>query len=211
MKWGAKLMLAAALALPNVALAEPVADADARKLLSRFDAEPTVNEVQQAALSYAQMHPELFESLRSRSRWSAALPEMRVRVTKDQANEGRDVRLFDENAQPVPRFVNQSATETDDDALELQGEVKWKLGDLVFNARETAVVRENRLVARERQRILQTVTQTYFERRRAQVDLLLAPPTDAAARTVAELKIAELTAELDGVTGGAFSSMVRER
>jgi hypothetical protein len=157
------------------------------------------------------MHPELFESLRSRSRWSAALPEMRLRVTKDQANEGRDVRLFDENAQPVPRFVNQSATETDDDALELQGEVKWKLGDLVFNARETAVVRENRLVARERQRILQTVTQTYFERRRAQVDLLLAPPTDAAARTVAELKIAELTAELDGVTGGAFSSMVRER
>ena len=55
------------------------------------------------------------------------------------------------------------------------------------------------------------MTQTYFERRRAQVDLLLAPPTDAAARTVAELKIAELTAELDGVTGGAFSSMVRER
>ncbi len=211
MKWGAKVLLAVALTLPCVAHAEPVADADARKLLSRFDAEPTVNEVQQAALSYAQMHPELFESLRSRSRWSAALPEMRLRVTKDQANEGRDVRLFDENAQPVPRFVNQSATETDDDALELQGEVKWKLGDLVFNARETAVVRENRLVARERQRILQTVTQTYFERRRAQVDLLLAPPTDAAARTVAELKIAELTAELDGVTGGAFSSMVRER
>jgi hypothetical protein len=121
------------------------------------------------------------------------------------------VRLFDENARPVPRFVNQSATETDDDALELQGEVKWKLGDMVFNARETAVVRENRLVARERQRILQTVTQTYFERRRAQVDMLLAPPGDPAASTVAELKIAELTAELDGVTGGAFSRMVRER
>jgi hypothetical protein len=211
MKRGIEWMMVVALGWPLTALAEPVADADARKLLSRFDAEPTVNEVQQAALGYAQMQPELFESLRSRSRSSAAHPELRFRVTKDQSNEGRDVRLFDENARPVPRFVNQSATETDDDALELQGEVKWKLGDMVFNARETAVVRENRLVARERQRILQTVTQTYFERRRAQVDMLLAPPGDPAARTVAELKIAELTAELDGVTGGAFSRMVRER
>lgn len=204
-------MLAAAMAsvlTPALSVAEPTADAEAKKILARFDSEPTVNEVQQAALTYAAMHPELFESMRTRSRWAAVLPEARIRVTKDDGDEQKQYQRYSGAMAPAEPL---SDTSTTDQNLEIQGEVKWKLPELVFNNRETAVVRESRMVAKERQRILQTVTQTYFERRRAQVDLLLAPPGDAGARTLAELKVAELTAELDGMTGGAFSRLVAER
>lgn len=204
-------MLAAAIGLtlgPVLAHAEPTADSEAKKILSRFENEPTINEVQQAALTYSAMHPEQYESMRTRSRFAAVLPELRLRVTKDEGDDQKQYQRYSEtNAAAEPL----SDTSTTNENLELQGEVKWRLNELVFNKYETSVVKEHRQVAKERQRILQSVTQVYFERRRAQVDMLLAPPGDAAGRTLAELKVAELTAELDGMTGGAFSRMVAER
>jgi hypothetical protein len=204
-------MLAAAIGLtlgPAVVHAEPTADGEAKKILSRFENEPTINEVQQAALTYSAMHPEQYESMRTRTRFAAVLPELRVRVTQDKGDDQKQYQRYSEtNAAAEPL----SDTSTTNENLELQGEVKWRLNELVFNKYETSVVKEHRQVAKERQRILQSVTQVYFERRRAQVDMLLAPPGDAAGRTLAELKVAELTAELDGMTGGAFSRMVAER
>jgi hypothetical protein len=193
---------------PAVVHAEPTADGEAKKILSRFENEPTINEVQQAALTYSAMHPEQYESMRTRTRFAAVLPELRVRVTQDKGDDQKQYQRYSEtNAAAEPL----SDTSTTNENLELQGEVKWRLNELVFNKYETSVVKEHRQVAKERQRILQSVTQVYFERRRAQVDMLLAPPGDAAGRTLAELKVAELTAELDGMTGGAFSRMVAER
>lgn len=189
--------------LTSVASAQATTEAEARQLLARFDSEPTVNQVQQAALDYAAMHPESFEAMRSRSRYAAALPELRVRVTKDLDDEARSVTTFEDNNQPD----KVSATEVRDDQLQLLGEVRWRLGEMVFNARETAVVRENRFAAKERAKLLQTVTQIYFERRRTQIELVQAPPADAASRVLVDLKISQLTGELDGLTGGAFSRM----
>lgn len=187
----------------GAASAQATTEAQARQVLARFDSEPTINQVQQAALDYASMHPESFDEMRSRSRYAAVLPELKVRVTKDLDDESRSVTSFEDNNQPD----KVSATEVRDDQLQLLGEVKWKLGDMVFNARETAVVRENRFAAKERGKLLQTVTQIYFERRRTQIELLQAPPADVSSRALVELKIAQLTGELDGLTGGAFSRM----
>ncbi len=183
--------------------AQSDAEAKARALLGRFENEPDVNRVQRAAMDYATMHPEVFESMRSRSRLAALLPEVKIKVLKQLDEDSRSVTNFTEESRP--RDV--SATETNGDELQLTGEAKWKLGDVVFNARETAVVRESRQTAKERQRLLQTVTQLYFERRRAQLELLTAPPADPASRALAELKIGELTSELDALTGGSFSRM----
>ncbi len=197
-----QILLLVALAAPQVALAQNQAEAQARKLLSRFDNEPSVNQVQAAALDYARLHPEILASLRSRSRVAAALPDLKVRVRKDLDDGERNVTRFDQNA---PQDLSATTVVTDE--LQLEGEARWKLGDMVFNSRETAVVKEFRLAAKERQRLLQTVTQLYFERRRAQVELLTAPPAEVSGRLQAEMKVAELTGELDALTGGAFSRL----
>ena len=54
------------------------------------------------------------------------------------------------------------------------------------------------------------VTKLYFERRRAQVRLLLDEHLDVEARVKQELKVAELTAYLDDATGGWFSSKLKK-
>ncbi|MCB9547178.1 MAG: hypothetical protein H6706_15210 [Myxococcales bacterium] len=205
--------LVGGLVLPACLLAAPAAlaqapDGKARELLARFDGEPTVNQVQRAALDYAAMHPELFDNMRTRTRTRALLPDLSVQVTKDLDDESRSVTSFTLDSNNTTRAEKVSATETKDDGLQVRGEVRWKLGDLVFNSQETAVARENRYSAKERQKLLQTVTQVYFERRRAQLDLLLSPPAEAGARALAELKIAQLTGELDALTGGRFSRLV---
>lgn len=194
-----------AFALPALA---QTPNAKAQELLKRFDGEPNVNQVQRAALDYAALHPEIFESMRSRTRVRGLLPQVTVRVTQDVDDVNRGVTSFtlDDTNRSLAEKV--SATETKYELLQVTGQARWELGDLVFSRQETAVVRENRYAAKERQKLLQLVTQLYFERRRAQLDLLLSPPAEAGARALAELKIAQLTAELDALSGGRFSRMI---
>lgn len=197
--------LALLMAAPAAAQAP---NAKARELLARFDGEPNVNQVQRAALDYAALHPEIFDNMRSRTRSRGLLPQVTVRVTQDVDDVNRGVTSFTLSDSNTSVAEKVSATETKYELLQLTGQARWELGDLVFSRAETAVVRENRYAAKERQKLLQLVTQLYFERRRAQLDLLLSPPAEAGARALAELKIAQLTAELDAVSGGRFSRMV---
>lgn len=201
-----QLLLAAGLLSASVApvFAQSKVEAQARKLLARFDGEPSVNQVQRAALDYASMNPELLRSMQTRSKVAPLLPEIRLRIETEDDLDSKSITRFEEGnaAQDI------SATKNVADDLKLYGEAKWKFGDVVFNSREFGVVREYRQTAKTRQKLLQTVTQVYFERRRAQVELLTAPPTEAAGRALAELKIAQLTGELDALTGGGFSRMV---
>jgi uncharacterized protein involved in exopolysaccharide biosynthesis len=130
----------------------------AESSLTELDAqgEPTVQAVHKVALQYAALHPEIFKGMRQRSRIQAALPQLTVRVTSDIDKEDRALTRFDETNSQVPQ--NISATETNGNDLQLYAEARWKLNESVFNYQETAVMRENRYSAKERQKLLQTVT-----------------------------------------------------
>ena len=166
------------------------------------EGEPTVQAVHRAALEYAALHPEIFKSMRSRSRAQAALPQLTVRVTSDLDKEDKALTRFDETNSMIPQ--NISATETNGNDLQLYAEARWKLNESVFNYQETAVMRENRYSAKERQKLLQTVTQVYFERKRALIKMRPAKPGSEAA-ALAQLKIDQIEAELDALTGGWFT------
>ena len=62
--------------------------------------------------------------------------------------------------------------------------------------------------AKLREKVLGEVTRLYFERRRLQVDVLLNPKVDLAGQVKDELRLRELTANLDAYTGGRFSAAV---
>ncbi len=57
--------------------------------------------------------------------------------------------------------------------------------------------------------ILDEVTSYYYERRRLQIELLEAPPSNMRSRIKKDLRVQELTANLDALTGGYFSSSVK--
>lgn len=198
---GLSLALAAALLAP---LALPCAPASAQEptLTLDKDGEPTVQSVQQVSMRYASLNPEVFQSMKARSRIQAALPQLTVRATKNLDEESRSLTRFGETNQAQ----DISATSVLNNDLQLYAEARWKLNEAVFNYQETSVMRENRYSAKERLKLLQTVTQVYFERKRALVKLKATRPGEQ--RDLAMLKVQQLDAELDALTGGWFSGQI---
>jgi hypothetical protein len=68
------------------------------------------------------------------------------------------------------------------------------------------VIDEAQDAVKLRETVLGEVTRLYFERRRHQVDMLLAPKPDLMGRVRDELHLRELTAALDALTGGRFGA-----
>ena len=83
-------------------------------------------------------------------------------------------------------------------------QARWELDRLIFEPGEMDVAREAVRMANLRDRVLDDVTRRYFERRRLQVELELTPPTDLNDRIKKELRLQELTADIDALTGGWF-------
>jgi len=58
--------------------------------------------------------------------------------------------------------------------------------------------------------VLDEITRHYFERRRLQIALMTEPPKSPKARLEQELRVHELSALIDGMTGGWFSAQLHE-
>jgi competence ComEA-like helix-hairpin-helix protein len=172
-----------------------------KKVLQRFNSEPTVREVQQQAIAYMRVHPQEVDSWRLRARTNALAPRLTTQVQGDLNDDRRTVE------QPGdPTIVSQ----TNDQSGRLVIGAAWDLDRLVFEPQEMAVARESVRIANLRDRVLDEVTRRYFERRRLQVDLELSPPKDLGDRVKKELRLQELTADMDAVTGGWFSEKLLE-
>ena len=172
-----------------------------KKVLQRFNSEPTVREVQQQAIAYMRVHPQEVDSWRLRARTNALAPRLTTQVQGDLNDDRRTVE------QPGdPTIVSQ----TNDQSGRLVIGAAWDLDRLVFEPQEMAVARESVRIANLRDRVLDEVTRRYFERRRLQIDLELSPPKDLADRVKKELRLQELTADMDAVTGGWFSQKLLE-
>lgn len=174
-----------------------------RKVLMRFAGEPTVREVQTQAVAYVQAHPDAVDSWRIRSRVAGIAPRFTATGQGTIDNDLRKVTNLDAAQSEI-----ESTTDSNTGRLTL-GAV-WNLDRLIFDPDEMAVAREAVRTANLRDRVLADVTRRYFERRRLQVDLELAPPTDLADRVRKELRLQELTADLDAFTGGWFSDKLEK-
>jgi competence ComEA-like helix-hairpin-helix protein len=172
-----------------------------RKVLKRYAGEPTVREVQGQAVEYVRVHPEIIDSWRLRARTNALAPKLSTNV---QGNSNNGLRTVTSTGQ-APQEVR-----TDDTGGKLTLDATWELDRLVFEPQEMAVAREGVRIANLRDRVLDEVTRRYFERRRLQVDLELSPPTDLGDRVKKELRLQELTADIDAATGGWFSQKLTE-
>lgn len=177
---------------------EVVSSNVADKVLARFAAEPSIREVQRATIDYAAAHPDTVDSWKWRSRTSALLPQFRTRFDYEIDDDLRTRT----NTEATEAIV---VTEDNDIGYELQVQGTWQLDRIVFDPQELAVAREGVRLANLRDRVLDEATRRYYERRRLQVDLELSPPRDLADRIRKELRVQELTADLDSLTGGWFS------
>ena len=174
------------------------------EVLGQFQSEPTVADVQQMAMEYSHTHRHQVEAWLEASKNAAKLPELQLRYYYyDRMNTGYEYIVNDQgDATP-----DAADADTDRDHV-YQVTLKWKLDDLVMSSERIRVISEAQDVVKLRDKVLGEVTRVYFDRRRLQVDALLSPSGDIKSQVENQLRLMELTAELDALTGGRFSRAV---
>ncbi len=160
--------------------------------------DPPVSYVRSAATALAQAEPERAHSLVVRARWAGLLPDVRVRLDRRFARtESLDLGRADQTATPVGVDANND--------LRYELRATWELSRIVFNPDEIGASAHALRMADVRREIESAVIRVYFERRRLKAEALATDATDTASGVRLELHIQELEAELDALSGGAFS------
>jgi hypothetical protein len=191
-------------------LAQTVAQATTAETLpapARADAAPRTSHVthdadaeclvraRRRSVELAMTEPERARSYLTRAARAAWLPELRVVAAR------RYGRSESTDATETSSFASPIGIDT---VNEIRYEVRatWDLAKLVFATEELAAQTQALHMAELRRDIETAVNRLYFERR--QMQLGSTRPSDETAQ--AELHQAQIEAELDALSGGAFAS-----
>jgi photosystem II stability/assembly factor-like uncharacterized protein len=176
-------------------------DADVQEVLTRFNQEPTIQEIRAAAIEYAEVQPEKIEKWRNAAARKALLPDLTFHYDKDKS--------WNSSA------YFYSGKYVDDDITRDHGRgwsvsLTWKLGELIWNDDQTSIDSRSKLMVELRDDVLNEVTRLYFERRKMQIETLLLPQEDIREKLDRDLRIQELTADIDSLTGSYLSKRLAQ-
>lgn len=192
--------------LLTLALAEPAVAAEFRsvdEVLARFENEPAVRDVQAMVLEYSKTDPKYVDEWLRAAKNAAWLPDLAVTYDYDNGY-GYDYDYT------VNQDGELEGTGVDNDhGVTVKG--TWKLNRLVMSSDRIRVISETQDVVKLRDKILDEVTRLYFDRRRLQVDILLAGGGDLKTQVKNEMRLQELTAQIDAYTGGRFSAALTSK
>ena len=158
--------------------------------------EPTIREVQRAAIRYAEVMPEKIRGWRILAQARNLIPRFTVSVGKD-----RNKTIASSTTAGVTRFT----VGPEDSRYSLDYGFTWDFANLVWDSAQTSIDTRSRLMVQLRQDTLEEVTRLYFERRRLQAEFQANPAEDPLLLRERSLRIEELTAQLDALTGGLYS------
>lgn len=159
-------------------------------------AEPSIQQVHRMTIAYAELSPGKIRRWRDLARLRAFVPSLSVGLDQD-----RDANIVSSTTAGVTKF----SVGPDRRTRSLDFGFSWDLGDLVWSSDQTSIDVRSRLTTQLRQDLLEEATRLYFERKRLQAEFSARPSEDPALRQERELRLAELTAYLDALTGGGFS------
>ena len=158
--------------------------------------EPTILELQRAAIRYAEVNPDKIANWRAQAAARALMPEVSVGYNNDIGNTISTATLNGK----TNFWVGPDDTSSGWDFT-----AKWDLGDLVYNTAQTSIDSRSKLMVELRNDILEALNTAYFERKKLQRQLTRVTDKENPAYTEREIRIEELTATIDGLTGGFLS------
>jgi hypothetical protein len=158
--------------------------------------EPTIQEVHQAAIRYAEVMPEKIRTWRTLAQIRNVIPHFTISLDRDRrsnivSSSNRGIVTFAEG--PEDRSVGVDFGFT------------WDLSNLIWDSAQTSIDVRSRLMVQLRRDILKEVTQLYFERLRLMAEFAANPSEDPILLRERTLRLEELTAHLDALTGGLYS------
>ncbi len=159
-----------------------------------FSNEPSIRDVQRMAIHYAEADSEKILNWRRAAQNKAWFPTLSVGLDRDAT----EIYHWDTGASPDALLKGR-------DFMSWDVSLSWDLSELVWSTDQTSIDSRSKLMVELREDILDQVTRLYFERRRAQIELSTIDQLPELERINRELRIEELTALIDGFTGGQFS------
>ena len=164
--------------------------------------DPPLEALRRAATALCLAEPERARGLVERARWAGWLPETRVRVDRRFGrSESEDVG---KSALDTP--VTPVGVDTTND-VRYEWRATWDLSRIIFNPDEIGAESQALRIADVRREIESRVIRLYFERRRLKAEALASDASDTTSGFRLELHVQEIEAELDAVTGGAFTRL----
>jgi hypothetical protein len=172
------------------------------QILDRFKHEPTVQQVQEAAIRYYQVHPERIRSLRRNAQLKALMPSISGKFSNSLSTTKRNM----DDGLYLGALPFKENEQINGDSLGWSVSATWDLDRLVFNAEVLDVQSLIGIL----DGVVREVTTVYYIRRRLQIDMLLRPPPDLASKISQRIRVEELTGLLDAMTGGFMTRSVRK-
>jgi hypothetical protein len=159
-----------------------------KNLDQSFKREPTIQEVQQMVVEYCDVSNDKIASWHKQARARALLPDLSFGYGNNVYGSYNGVFAVGPN--------------------DWQVNVSWDLGDFLYSTDQTSIDARSRLMVQLRNDVLAEATQLYYERKKLQIELtdgLLSP--DELSRK--QIRLEEVSALLDRLTGGAFSKVLK--
>ena len=175
-----------------------------RRLKLRFEKEPTVSDVQAAALRFFKIHPSLVAGFRRGATWKALMPDLEVTFN---AERGTNNRELDDIIYAQTNFPWKELEATKRSGYTLGIRAHWSLDRLIFNAEILDVTS----IVGIQEGLLREITSLYFTRRRLMTIMSLNPPQDPGEKITESIRLGEILANLDALTGGYFSAEIKRR
>lgn len=190
-------------------LPTPTPEPTIEELMAAFKDEPSIRDVQLAAIRYAEINPARFAEWRTKVRERGLWPDtVQFTLGHDTDDDEDYMRSKTVGISGGTAYVGPDdetwGWDTDND-WDYEFRVRWDLQDYCFHNDILKVSSETEDQVELRQEILEDVTKLYFDRRRLQVEALLQPDVPIALKVKRTLQLDELTAAIDAMTGGFFS------
>lgn len=173
--------------------------------------EPTLHQLERAALTYSGTDPQEIRHWKSRARWAAALPKVMVGYDKKAYTQINNTIQDSVSVSSSGVTLGPPETKLDqNDNLNRGFEVKatWDLSELIFTNNSLAISSESRYRTMVRGQVLEELHQVYFERKKILLKEEGKKIEDMSQMT--RLHLEELEAKLDSLTGDYFSKMKGE-
>ncbi len=167
-------------------------------IAEQFSAEPSIAEVHRMAINYANVNPDQIKLWHKESRAKALLPTFSVGLNRSAT----ELFHWDSGSNPDTLLHGR-------DYLDWSTSLSWNFSDLVWSSDHTTIDSRSKLMSELRTDILDQITRLYFERRRVQVELTTRD-LDENAYMDKQMRLEELTALIDGFTGGEFSRHIQK-
>ena len=185
-----------------------------RALRLRFEREPAVEQVQKASLRFFKVHPDRVASYRRGATWKALMPNIELIFNNEYGTNDRT--LYDyiyKSKYPQYGCTGAACWPAKDQetvkraSLSLGIRANWALDRLIFNAE---ILDVSSLVGVQ-EGLLREITSLYFTRRRLMTAMVLNPPQSPHEQITEQLRLDEITANIDALTGGFFSAEAKKR